>query len=317
MLEGDFLPVNCRYNCGRVVNIDFIELDSCRDICTENVYNIILLSKGSLSLRINNQPTLCVAPCTLIFKENMHIEFVSSRMLSAQSIRFDVSFLNRNITFKMVNSGEYERRMEDFAYLPLNMFFENRDSFLHMLPLSKEEYKQIEELFFKFNIAIKDQTDDRWSCRARMHLNGILELLHQVYTDFCNPNTAPLFDKKDPNVWVALILKKIHTSYAQSISLVTLSDYIHINKTTVSKRFKEITGFSVTDYIIDCRIKCAAHSLATTHIRIGEIAKECGFSSEAYFVKQFRKRMCVTPAVYRNNKVEFRKSEFNATTQNI
>ena len=154
-----------------------------------------------------------------------------------------------------------------------------------------------------------NQTDKRWSCRARLYLNAILELLYQVYCDYLNDNIMN-YDIKDPHVWVSLILQKIHNNYSKNISLITLSKDIHINKSTVAKYFRDIIGYSVTEYIIDYRIKCACYSLSTTEIKIGELSVECGFTSEAYFIKQFKARVGMTPSEYRKNKVNERKMAF-------
>jgi len=233
-------------------------------------------------------------------------------MLSAKSIQFSVSFLNINITYALINSGQYEKSIAAYGFIPLNIFHEKSERFSYFLPLLEDEFIQINELYSKFNSAIINQTDKRWSCRARLHLNAILELLHQTYTDYLNKNIS-VYNIKDPQVWVSLILQQIHSHYQENISLITLSHYIHINKTTVSKRFKEITGYSVMEYIIRHRIQCALYSLSTTEIRVSEIAKECGFSDEAYFIKQFKARIGTTPLEYRKSIVNKRKEEFGNT----
>ena len=100
-------------------------------------------------------------------------------------------------------------------------------------------------------------------------------------------------------MWVTLLLEKIHKNYTRRISLMTLANDIHINKTTVAKEFKNITGYSVTDYIINYRIKCAYQYLTDSNLKISEIAYECGFGSEQYFIKQIRNRVGMTPTQYR------------------
>ena len=95
---------DCLCDCGRMVRIGFSEVDSCREIQTVNVYNVILLSNGSLTLRINGIRVKSDAPCVLALKENLDIEFVSSKKLAAQRIYFDVAFLYRDLTFEIINS---------------------------------------------------------------------------------------------------------------------------------------------------------------------------------------------------------------------
>lgn len=309
------MPIACKYHCGRVVNIDFFLSDLCKTIDTTDKYHIILIEKGSLTLRINNQIFTFTAPCVITLKEDLTVDFIGSHLLAAKTIQFDVSFLNVNITYDLINAGQYEKDIEKYGFIPLNIFYEKSDRFSYFLPLSKDTLFQINTLFLQFGSAIQNQTDRRWSCRARLHLNAILELLYQVYTDYLNQEII-ICDSKNPYVWVSMILEQIHSYYQKDISLDSLSKFIHINKTTVARRFKEITGYSVTDYIIRYRIQCATYSLSTTELSVGEIAKESGFSSESYFIKQFRIKMGVTPMQYRKDIVKRRKREFGQLNRN-
>lgn len=312
-----FMPITCKYNCGRKVDIGISEADSCRDISTENVYNIILMSKGSLTLRINGQRIMGVAPCVWAMKENLIVKFVSSQKLSAQSIRFDVAFLYRSATFKTVNSGEYENLMSKLDLVPLNVFYKRSEAFVYVLPLSAVEFAQTNSFFVNFFNTVLNQKYSRWSCQARQNLNGLLELIHQVYMDFINLDMQNL-DIRNPQAWVQILLKKIHANYSNScnnLSLVPLAKEIGINKDTVSKKFKEIVGCSVGNYIIDYRIKCACRSLGNTDGTIKEIADKCGFGNEAYFIRQFQKRKGMLPTQYRKNALKLRQTELSSVKE--
>ncbi len=58
----------CKYNCGNQVDVGFYEFDSCRDIHTDDVYNIILMNKGTLTLQINNHQVKSFVPCIWALK---------------------------------------------------------------------------------------------------------------------------------------------------------------------------------------------------------------------------------------------------------
>lgn len=278
------MAIACKYIHDRIVNIDCFQSDTCKNIDTHNKYHIILIEKGVLTLRINQQTVAFTAPCVITLKENLEIDFVDSHLLSAKTIQFDVTFLNINISYDLINSGQYERDIEKYGFVPLDPFYQKSEQYSYFLPLSKDSLVQMKELFLQFSMTIYQQTDMRWSCRARLHLNIMLELLYQIYTDYLNQNIV-IYDVQNPHAWVSLILEQIHHHYREHISLDSISELVHINKTTVSKHFKEIVGYSVTDYIIHYRIQCACYSLATTELSIGEIAKKSGFSSESYFIK--------------------------------
>ena len=91
-----------------------------------------------------------------------------------------------------------------------------------------------------------------------------------------------------------------------SLSLDALSQYIHVNKTSLSKEFKAVVGCSVAEYIQLYRFQCACLALSTTDIPVGDIAGQCGFSSGAYFARRFRQVMGMTPLEYRKSRIHNR-----------
>ncbi|MBE7056375.1 MAG: helix-turn-helix domain-containing protein [Ruminococcaceae bacterium] len=303
------MAVYCKYKGGREVKINFKDLDQISHIETKNTYNLILIEKGSINIKINNKTLICSAPSLIAIKENTKINITSSHMLLAKIISFDISFLNINLSYDLINSGKYDEVCECYSFIPLDIFYKKNDIFCGYLPLYSEYLLSIQKHFYDFNEAISSQKDKRWSCRARLHLNIILELAHQSFLDYIDEKTA-FYDIKNPNIWVSILLKKIHNDYMNEISLITLSEYIHINKTTVSIYFKKITGLSVTDYIINYRIKCACYALATTEITLKEIASECGFKQEGYFIRQFKKKKGITPTEFRKECIKKRKENY-------
>lgn len=286
------------------------DVEYCCNIDTREVYNIILLERGQLALRIDNQVEILIAPCFVALKENLAVEFCSSYMLDAHFVRFDVSFLNQNISYQLIHSGLYERNGYGWGFPPLNAFYNTSDVHVRLLPLTSEELAQGKMLIQGLESALLDRTYKRWSCRAREYLSLLLELIHQLYSEFTEYAT-PLYDLKNPYVWISCLLKRIHADYGKNMTLISLSKSIGINKTTVSQRFKAIVGCSVTEYIMQYRIKCACYLLATTSAPINEIANLCGLYNAAYLIKQFKSRKGTTPGKYRKMIVEKRKAEFN------
>jgi len=66
------------------------------------------------------------------------------------------------------------------------------------------------------------------------------------------------------------------------------------------RSFKEITGFSPTQYIIRLRLEKACHLLSTTTLPVTEIAFHVGFDDSNYFARQFHNVIGLSPSHYRN-----------------
>ncbi len=58
---------------------------------------------------------------------------------------------------------------------------------------------------------------------------------------------------------------------------------------------------SVLDYIMQCRVSCAQRLLATTDMKLLDIAAESGFNSPARFYPCFRRLVGQSPARYRRS----------------
>ncbi len=92
----------------------------------------------------------------------------------------------------------------------------------------------------------------------------------------------------------------LHSNYTQEISLDYLSARFYINKFYLSRIFKEQTGVSITNYLLEIRITKAKHKLRFTSLRVEEIAYSCGFNDANYFSRVFKKYEGISPIKYRN-----------------
>ena len=79
---------------------------------------------------------------------------------------------------------------------------------------------------------------------------------------------------------------------------------IGMSRSALQKNYHTFFGTSVFDELIRFRIERAKEMLATTGFSINEIAIKCGYSSESYFMKQFKKITAMTPTEYRREGTE-------------
>ena len=84
------------------------------------------------------------------------------------------------------------------------------------------------------------------------------------------------------------------------LSLCALSEKLHLNPSYLSRRFKELTGQTLTETILRLRMETACELLKNTSYRISEIAPMVGYETSANFSKVFKKTMRITPREYRD-----------------
>lgn len=95
------------------------------------------------------------------------------------------------------------------------------------------------------------------------------------------------------------IAKFISENYHESISLANIAEDFYISKCYLSRIFKEVTGFTVNEYINITRIKRAQQLLEQSEYNITEIADIVGYESITYFEKVFKKFLETSPLKYR------------------
>lgn len=95
---------------------------------------------------------------------------------------------------------------------------------------------------------------------------------------------------------VKAILQK---DYAQPLSLQSMASRFHIDNSYLSSLFREENGKTFTNYLTEIRVQHACEYLRTTALTNSKIAQLCGFTSDSYMKKVFRKVLGVTPSAYR------------------
>lgn len=98
------------------------------------------------------------------------------------------------------------------------------------------------------------------------------------------------------------ILQYISEHYKTRLSIEKMAQACQLSESHFMKFFKSVTGMTFTEYVNDCRLTAAAHSLLSTQAPITEIASDCGFENVSYFNRLFRRKYHTTPTKYRASK---------------
>ncbi|MBQ9827695.1 MAG: AraC family transcriptional regulator [Lachnospiraceae bacterium] len=91
----------------------------------------------------------------------------------------------------------------------------------------------------------------------------------------------------------------LNGNYWQKITLSRLSEMFFISPYYLDRKFKEHTGYSVNQYIIDLRMGEAQRLLIFETISIKEVALRVGYENLQYFYATFKKYTGDTPLVFR------------------
>lgn len=85
----------------------------------------------------------------------------------------------------------------------------------------------------------------------------------------------------------------------ESISLADIARELNLSTFRFCHIFKELTGYTFSQYLIRHRLLKAQETLVESDIPIIEIAMVCGFNSVSYFNRVFKRITGYTPRAYR------------------
>lgn len=172
-------------------------------------------------------------------------------------------------------------------------------SFPHFLKTDDPHYCSIApELLNIIRLAKQKKTD--WYIDCKLHLLKLLHLMKQ------QDMLIPVEDLVSSNEKQKIERYKILTAYmeehvSEDITLKELSGLTATNPQYLCRFFKEISGMSPIQYLINRRIDIASFMLLETDKSILEISMDCGFENVSYFIRKFKQKKGITPGVYRKN----------------
>jgi YesN/AraC family two-component response regulator len=98
---------------------------------------------------------------------------------------------------------------------------------------------------------------------------------------------------------VLQVKKYVDENYFEDLSLSSVARQFWVDRSYLSKAFKQVTGSNFILYISKERINKAAEYILKSSLSLLEISNLAGFEDYAYFNRVFRKIMGVSPSEYR------------------
>lgn len=124
----------------------------------------------------------------------------------------------------------------------------------------------------------------------------------------------------EPLDLVALVKRYLHNHFQEGISLELLANKYNYSPRYLSTKFKQQTGASPIEYLIQIRITESKKLLLETEAPLRVIAAQVGYTDEYYFSRLFKKQTGLSPGRYQaieRNKAASEYSPFSASTLSI
>lgn len=122
-------------------------------------------------------------------------------------------------------------------------------------------------------------------------------LLEQILCELCEIQEQ----KNAPAEYARIrrVLDHIHEEPYRSYTLDELLEIAGVKKSLFLQEFRNVTGTTPIQYVMDLRLGYARELLLETDAAIAQIAQQCGFEDVFYFSRCFKKRFHMSPRAYR------------------
>ncbi|XEC93536.1 helix-turn-helix domain-containing protein [Paenibacillus tarimensis] len=229
--------------------------------------------------------------------------FIKDRTYSVE--QGDIVFIAPNELHKTIQSGDasHERVIIHFDdSFAQRVFADNADFLLapfrqpiHVLRLPSQE-----QLFVDQSIRrTLSEIETKPTAYELVPRTALADLLLTAARFLERQDPLPLHHDTPLNGKISEIVRYINRHYGEPIRLQSMSDQFYISPYYLSRMFKEVTGFTFSDYLILTRIKESQRLLRETGLSISDIAAAVGFDNFSHFGKTFKKITRVSPRDYR------------------
>lgn len=118
--------------------------------------------------------------------------------------------------------------------------------------------------------------------------------------NYIDSNKKFEFQSDENSNVVPIIINYFEKNYMHNISLNNIAKNMYLSSIYISKLFKEVTGESPINYLINVRLRKAKKLLKKTDMSIKSISQSVGYSDAYYFSKLFKKYIGISPSKFRD-----------------
>ncbi len=114
-----------------------------------------------------------------------------------------------------------------------------------------------------------------------------------------SPNYVPSQLIIKQNERLSNVITFLIEHFTKPVSLAQVAELAHMNEAAFCRYFKAQTGKTLTQYLIDLRIRHACELLSKGETSVTEVCFEVGFENVSHFIQAFKKQRNQTPYAFR------------------
>ncbi|MGI6176496.1 MAG: AraC family transcriptional regulator [Christensenellales bacterium] len=238
----------------------------------DNIADIVLVTGGSGTLYYNNRKYATQKGDLLVF----NMDTLHGEVSDAEDPRRSISISFTNIK---INGLPYNHILPEsvFPVLKTGDMFE---VIYELILLMKKEFEKKAPGF---------------AVAGQQFAVCLLSLMQQL---LWNPVEIEPMQEEDDSLGLR-IKEYIDEHYRENIRLEDIATAFHFSPYYLSHVFKEYSGFTINQYVIQRRIGEAQRLLSDTDMSIGDIARRVGYDNLNHFYVMFKKNKKYSPGYLR------------------
>lgn len=156
------------------------------------------------------------------------------------------------------------------------------------------------ELSNTINRIIRITKSEKGKVKDVMVELAIKEMLVRLMQTQAKQILQTSYKKLVTNNSLAAAIKYIKEHVTEKIDLDKIADVACMSRSSFYKKFKETTGETPSQYVIQERIKLAQQRLEVSNCSVTQVCFDCGFENLSHFIRTFKKETGQTPKSYQN-----------------
>ncbi len=97
------------------------------------------------------------------------------------------------------------------------------------------------------------------------------------------------------------IIEYMKKHFDKALTIEDIEKHCCYSRFYISRAFKEIIGVTIMSYLNQVRTQKAKSLLQNSNLNMSEIASQCGFVSQSYFGKVFKRYENMSPLEYKKS----------------
>lgn len=292
---------------GRIVPIQCVKGDTLEDLdIKDSCFLLSIIYEGTAKFQVGDSEFEAMGPCFVCFDESESPRLIKKSGVKCDSVYFNPTILNINMTFSRIHSGNYEQIALTHDLFLLKPF---TDKLRYAFPVFDEYSENIKRLFGALEKELEEQPDWYWSCRSRSYFMEMMLLLERAY-GMIGQNDPIGNSNKVFNPYLKKAVIYIENNYRDVVNLESIVKAASLNHSTLTRLFKDELKMTPIEYVWYHRLVVAKKFLEFTNLPIKDVALRCGFKTTQHFSRKFEESFGCNPTIFRTDAVAKRKKSF-------